>query len=515
MLHNAGRQGIYYIEVKQSIACGRYNIMIKPEYGKVCGSETTTYEVKLSAESAIATQEDVKKPISLSATAFIVGTENKDATTIAKIKVAFCFIYLAEDGFKKSDFSTELTAEIPFAGARVKACAEDARAVSAQEGYVAKCAVKVCAEGTRKTENNVLIGGDNLKIKERTEEFDSPSGITTDTFVITDEFDVGYGIKEVLCYGATACLKSVTSGVSCVVFEGEVNLLLKTLPFSDNNDILKERRVVPFRFELENAGSLPDMRAKGECEPTRVLFKVFTDEAKGKSTVNAEITLAFSGESIETTAMTVADDVYSVSSDIEISKCEVPVALFAGQSSASESFGGAASGEIPEGGKVVTSFGERITVLGTVKTTDGVTVNGIVRADVVFRNADNGTSSVNAEMPFSVDVTGEGEIVGLKLDLTDFDATIKDGAIYFNCSTKAVYKSIIVKKITVIDGVNEVGIRKADECAISVFVPKKGDELWDISKQLRVSEEEIMKCNENLEFPLRGDERIIIYRQKF
>ena len=67
--------------------------MIKPEYGKVCGSETTTYEVKLSAESAIATQEDVKKPISLSATAFIVGTENKDATTIAKIKVAFCFIF--------------------------------------------------------------------------------------------------------------------------------------------------------------------------------------------------------------------------------------------------------------------------------------------------------------------------------------------------------------------------------------------------------------------------------------
>ena len=59
-----------------------------------------------------------------------------------------------------------------------------------------------------------------------------------------------------------------------------------------------------------------------------------------------------------------------------------------------------------------------------------------------------------------------------------------------------------------------MGIRKADECAISVFVPKKGDELWDISKQLRVSEEEIMKCNENLEFPLRGDERIIIYRQK-
>ncbi len=488
--------------------------MIKPEYGKVCGSETAYFEVKHSAESAISTAEDVKKPISLSATAFIVGTENKDATTIAKIKVAFCFIYLAEDGFKKTEFSTELTSEIPFASARVRAFAEDARAVSSQEGYVAKCAVKVCAEGMKKTEDNALIGGDNLKVRARTEEFDSPSGVTTDTFVITDEFDVGYGIKEVLCYGATSCLKSVTSGVSCIIFEGEVNLLLKTLPFSDNNDILKEKRTIPFRFELENAGSLPDMRAKGECEPIRVSFKVFSDEAKGKSTVSAEITLAFSGESVETTAVTVADDVYSITSELEISRSEVPVTLFAGQNSASETFYGAASGDVPEGGKVVASFGERITVLGTAKNANGLTVNGIIRADVVFRNADNGTSSVNAEMPFSVDITGEGEIVGLKLDLTDFDATVKDGSIYFNCTAKAVYKSIIVKKITVIDSVNEVGVRKADECALSVFVPKKGDTLWDISKQLKVDENEILKCNEGLEFPLRGDERIVIYRQK-
>lgn len=488
--------------------------MIKPEYGKVYGTERVPYEVKLSAESAITTEEDVKKPISLSATAFIVGTENKETTTIAKIKVAFCFIYLAEEGFRKADLTTELVAEIPFRDAQVKVCAEDARAVSSAEGYVAKCAVRVTAEGIRKTEDNALTGGDNLKIRETNVEFDSPSGITYDTFVITDEFELGYGIKEVLCYGATACLKNVTSGVSCIIFEGEVNLLLKTLPFSDNNDILKERRTIPFRFELENSGSLPDMRAKGDCEPLRVSFKVFTDEGKGKSTVNAEITLAFSGESIETTTMNLADDVYSVSSEIEVSRSEIPVLLFAGQGSASENLSGAASGEIPEGGKIVSSFGEKITVLGTTKNHNGVTVTGLIRADVVFRNSDNGTSSVNAEMPFSIDIAGEGEITGIKLDLTDFDASERNGSIYFTCTVKAVYKSFIVKKVTVIDSVNETGIRKAEESAISVYVPAKGDTLWDISKQLRVGEEEILKCNEGLEFPLRGDERIVIYRQK-
>ena len=117
-------------------------------------------------------------------------------------------------------------------------------------------------------------------------------------------------------------------------------------------------------------------------------------------------------------------------------------------------------------------------------------------------------------MPYSFDITSEGEISCLKVDLSDFEATLKDGSVYFNCTVKAVYKSIIVKKITVIDSVNETGIRKSENSAISVYVPQSGDTLWDISKQLRVSGDEILRCNEGLEFPLKGDERIVIYRQK-
>ena len=41
-----------------------------------------------------------------------------------------------------------------------------------------------------------------------------------------------------------------------------------------------------------------------------------------------------------------------------------------------------------------------------------------------------------------------------------------------------------------------------------------GDTLWDISKQLRVDGDEIERLNGELEFPLRGDERIVVYRQK-
>lgn len=488
--------------------------MIKPEYSKARGAERVSYDVKLSAESAITTQNEVKKPVSLSATAFVVGTENDNGTTKAKIKVAFRFVYLTEDGFDKSDAYADLTAEIPFENALVRAIAEDSRAVSSSDGYVAKCAVKVVADGIRKIEDNALIGGDNLKIRERTENIDERSAATYDNFTITDEFDVGYAIKDVLCHGATVNVKSVQSGVSCIIFEGEVVLSLKTLPFSDGNEILKEKRCIPFRFELENSGSLPDMRASGDCEVEKATFKVYTDEGKGKSAISAEIALSFSGFSVETTTVTFADDVYSVDSEIEIRREELPVCEYVGQFTTEERLSGTASGDIPEGGKIIGTFDERVSIVGVVKTADGVTVNGIARADVAFKNADNGITSVNAESPFSTDIKGEGEIACVRLCLSEFETVIKDGAIWFNYTVKAAYKSFIDKKITVINGVNETAAREKSDAAISVYVPQKGDTLWDISKQLRVDGDEIERLNGELEFPLKGDERIVVYRQK-
>lgn len=488
--------------------------MIKPEYGKVYGSEIVPYETKLSAEAAINTKEDVKKPISLSASAFIVSTENKEFETNAKIKVAFCFIYLADDGFKKEDVYAEATVDIPFSNAILKVTAEDARALSSPNGYVAKCAVKVNAECLKKTEVNALTGGENLKIKESVIEFDSPSGITHDTFSVSDEFELDYGVKEVLCYGATASLKEVKSDVSSIIFDGDIVLSLKTLPFSDNNDILKERRTIPFRFELDNPGSLPDMKAKGDCEPVRVSFKVFTDEAKGKSTVNAEINLAFCGESIETSTVNIVEDAYSIDGDVEISKTEMPVTVFSSQEYLTEKISGKADGDVAEGAKIIACFGGKISVMGINKTDGGFSVNGIVHSDVALKNADNGTGVVGAEMPFSIDVACGGELSGIKLNIVDSSATIKDGAIYMDYTVKIVYKSFIVKKVVVIDLINETAVREKHGCALSVYIPEKNDGLWEIAKQLRVDEEDILRCNEGIEFPLKGDERIVIYRQK-
>ena len=53
-----------------------------------------------------------------------------------------------------------------------------------------------------------------------------------------------------------------------------------------------------------------------------------------------------------------------------------------------------------------------------------------------------------------------------------------------------------------------------NDCAVSVYVPRAGDGLWELSKRLGKSPEEVLESNPDLEFPIREGQRVVIYRKK-
>ena len=59
-----------------------------------------------------------------------------------------------------------------------------------------------------------------------------------------------------------------------------------------------------------------------------------------------------------------------------------------------------------------------------------------------------------------------------------------------------------------------IGEKPACECAISVYIPTPGEDLWGLAKRLNVAPETLVETNKELRFPLTGDERIVIYRKK-
>jgi hypothetical protein len=56
--------------------------------------------------------------------------------------------------------------------------------------------------------------------------------------------------------------------------------------------------------------------------------------------------------------------------------------------------------------------------------------------------------------------------------------------------------------------------REENGSAISVYLPKAGDDLWTTAKRLSQFPDEFAKCNEGMTFPLKGEERLFVYRQK-
>jgi hypothetical protein len=80
-----------------------------------------------------------------------------------------------------------------------------------------------------------------------------------------------------------------------------------------------------------------------------------------------------------------------------------------------------------------------------------------------------------------------------------------------------VVLSISPYKTQTVNYVKEItacGEKKLEDWAISVVIPFKGEDLWSLSKRLNQSPEEITMANKDLTFPLTGEERIVIYRQK-
>ena len=68
--------------------------------------------------------------------------------------------------------------------------------------------------------------------------------------------------------------------------------------------------------------------------------------------------------------------------------------------------------------------------------------------------------------------------------------------------------------VSLIKEVKSLGAKPIEKHAISVYIPCEGEELWSLAKRLNVCPEVLCETNKDLQFPLTGKERILIYRQK-
>ncbi len=334
----------------------------------------------------------------------------------------------------------------------------------------------------------------------------------SNVFDIEDEFDAKR-IKKVLWQDARASITMAEVKENCVICDGEVTLCVCLLPFLENSDILKEERIIPFRFEVDVQGAESFMQARASASVEKLQLKVIVDEENNKSTINTEIAVKIFGFVQGEVEEDFIIDVFSPTVELKPSFVERSIDKLVSQNSFIHKISGKAICDVPEYSRFIKLICESIEYTSS-KEKDEILLVGVLNADALFSSGENELICKKASLPFSLSLKTDGEDLELEAVLQSVSAKLRSGAIEVDLTLRVC--EVKTKKLVykLVNDVIEGELTPENDSAISVYIAQKGDDEWTVMKRLQVGLEEIYKFNKDLEFPLKGDERIIVFRQK-
>ena len=66
-------------------------------------------------------------------------------------------------------------------------------------------------------------------------------------------------------------------------------------------------------------------------------------------------------------------------------------------------------------------------------------------------------------------------------------------------------------EVEVVTKIDEIRTLPQNDSAIEIYFAKTGDTIWDIAKELKVTEEQLLNQNPDLVSPLEKDEKVVLY----
>lgn len=362
-----------------------------------------------------------------------------------------------------------------------------------------------------------LVGGDGLEIRK------TPAtiyGAYTATAVLEeeDEFECDFA-QDILMHGEKVSVTQVRSAFGEVDVRGE--LCLHFCLLRSDGSLCSYERLTPIKAQVLLDSATPDSVAAAELFVISANVSAATDEERGKSKIVVSYRLQARVTVYEKEETEVARDAYATDVETEL-KYEKAATVYAmNVKTMTERVQGT---PIVSGG----NQGEK-TLLAVVfpkasaalqKTELGYELQGAIEAKALYKTEAGGVEAVDVALPFlfPTEIGEDGEepicadvecsVYGFSLRVRAGGETEAEGTLkariqpYGKCEEE--YLTEVIE-----------GAKKAKKtCAISVYVPSAGDDLWATAKRLSVSGEELLLANPNLKFPLKGDERIVIYRQK-
>lgn len=324
---------------------------------------------------------------------------------------------------------------------------------------------------------------------------------------VEDDFDCN--AEDVLIPAAEVLITDCNVHAGMAEINGEIYLSM--LAMREGKPVCFDR-IIPFKSEIACEEALLARKAVCRAEIKEISVEARVDEEKGKCGVNAVMQLAFVGRYYDEEETQLISDAFSTESQLNLTFAEEAASPCTDIKVFSERVSGLCATKAKLD-YTCAFLAAALPKAEYVRTERGI--EGSVSATLLYEQ--NGeTRSTEINLPFAVDLIGLNNCGG-DMGVAVCGVNIRQRA-EGECEAEAVLKISAADcedcAVRYVTEVTEAEKLKVNDCAISVYVPAAGDDLWSTAKKLLQSPDEIKSTNPDLAFPLTGNERILVYRCK-
>lgn len=364
---------------------------------------------------------------------------------------------------------------------------------------------------------NVLtsINSQDVNIQYKDVEFSTYIGKAYEKFDVTQEFDVKNATK-ILMVTPNACVTSVIPNENYMTVNGLLNVDVCYQTGDSNGDVTSDFQTFDFSWDIALTGITDTSVIQSEISIMFNEIKVTTMLEEGGANVNLYVPIAFAGYVFAKTNMSVIDDVYiksnylSITSETFDSIVGMPSLQFRDNISGTASIADTA----PFIDEILGVCTNNIVLASSRVDNNKLSIEGVANATVVYLTKEtNALTAVQVEMPFSVEQKVDGNMASVvTLCLSDVNARSKRGKEIEVSSNLSVYVDMYgMNTMQVISNITMGDEKPKDDCSLYIYIVKDNQTIWDIAKEMNVSEELILEQNLDVELPLRSGEKLVIY----
>ncbi|MDR3185401.1 MAG: DUF3794 domain-containing protein [Christensenellaceae bacterium] len=333
--------------------------------------------------------------------------------------------------------------------------------------------------------------------------------------VASGAFTVKENINKILSYDTQIQISKTQASTEICEISGEC---FTYIIYLSNGNINSRCFTIPFTTEILASNMKENTSAYCNAIANSTVITLDNESSDATSNVNIEIVVLVKGIGIQKDNVEFCCDAYSSTDELEIKYNTSRITENICLTGASEKIYSMIRLE-KEHSRLRSVLAICPPMVGAIRISNenGLAVEGIISMLIICLDENDEITTELAEVPYNFVVDKDFPIANILTASTLVNSIV--AKVRHNDEIEITGELCIdvhasyERTIEHISSISKIRDRSETEYAISLYLVRKGESLWDVAKALHTDETTLLDLNSDIKLPLNGGEEILLYRE--